>query len=164
MSYRILLLAALLPLAACGGEKGTSVSINTSDEDGNVSFGTDGNGQVAIDSPVFKGKITLPKLQLDAAHFDMNGVHLYPGSTISGMNVDTRTKTGEKDDAHVRMTFASPAAPATVRDWFLGKLNAAGYKVQADGAGLVGKTDEDKAFKLDLTPDGDKAKGIITIG
>lgn len=167
MSNRILLLAALLPLAACGSDKGTTVSINASGADGNVSFGTDANGHVAIDSPVFKGKITLPKLQLDADNFDMNGVHLYPGSTISGMNVDAREGAGDVkgDDAHVRVQFASPAAPATVRDWFKGKLDAAGFTVSADGAGLSGTTDEDKPFKLDLTPGGsDKTKGVITIG
>ena len=165
MSSRFPLLAALLPLAACGADKGTSVSIDTSSDDGNVTFGTDANGQVAVDSPIFKGKITLPKLQLDASNFDMNGVHLYPGSIISGMNVDAHDTSGGKDDAHVRVTFASPATPATVRDWFQGKLNAAGYTVKAYGTGLRGTTDEDKPFTLDLTPDGgDKAKGVIVLG
>lgn len=159
-------LAALIGLSACGDGKGTSISINSSDADGNITFGTDANGQVAIDTPVFKGKFTLPKLKLDATSFDMNGVHLYPGSTISGMNVDAHDDPRKTDDdGRVRVTFASPATPATVRDWFKDKLNAAKFTVSADGAGLVGKTDQGKPFKLGLAADGaDKSNGVITIG
>ncbi|MQH43825.1 hypothetical protein EI040_25420, partial [Escherichia coli] len=74
---------ALLPLAACGADKdGTSISINTSNGDGSVLAGFDGNGEASIDTPFFKGKVTLPNVKLDANNFDMNGVHLYPGSTI----------------------------------------------------------------------------------
>lgn len=162
---RVLWLVALLPLAACGGGTGTSISINTSDADGNVTLGTDANGQVAIDTPAFKGKLTLPKLQLNASDFDMNGVHLYPGSTIGSMNVDAHDRPGTDKDGSVRVGFESPAAATTVRDWFRTKLNAAGFTVHDDGTGLSGTTDEHQPFKLDLNPAGaDKAKGTITIG
>lgn len=157
---------ALVSLAACGdGKEGSSFSINSSDSGGNASGASiDGKGEATIDTPFFKGKVTLPKLKLDAKDFDMNGVHLYPGSTISGMNVDVKDRPGNDNDGRVRVTFASPAAPATVRDWFKGKLNAAGFKLSDKGNGLTGKTDEDKPFTLELTPDGtDKANGVITI-
>lgn len=163
--YSIAPIAALLALTACGGGSGTAISINASDDDGNIVFGTDANGQVAIDTPVFKGKISLPKIKVDASNFEMNGVHLYPGSTIGTMDVRAHDTPGKDDDGSVRVTFASPAAPATVRDWFKGKLADAGFKVSATGDGLSGTTDEDKPFKLDLTADGaDKSKGVITIG
>lgn len=161
---RPLLLFPVLLLAACGDGPGTSISINASDADGNVAFGTDANGQVAIDSPLFKGKLTLPKLRLDAADFDMNGVHLYPGSTISGMTIDARDG-GHGDKGRVRVSFHSPAAPATVRDWFRGKLVGAGFKLADDGTGLSGTTDEKQPFKLDLGADGTGASnGHIVIG
>ena len=162
----LLVALVLLPLAACdSGKSGTSISINSSDSDGNVTAKIDGGGQATIDTPFFKGKVTIPKLKLDATNFDMNGVHLYPGSTISGMNIDAHDKPGKDDDGSVRVAFASPAAPATVRDWFKDKLTAAGFKLDAAGDGLTGKTDEGQPFKLDLTADGaDKAKGVITIG
>ena len=163
---RILLCAVVLvPLAACdSGKDGSSFSINTSDSDGNATASVDGKGQATIDTPFFKGKVTLPKLKLDATNFEMNGVHLYPGSTIGGMNVDVKDRPGNTDDGRVRVTFASPAAPATVRDWFKDKLNAAGFKLTASGYGLTGKTDEDKPFTLELAPDGaDKSNGVITI-
>ena len=154
----------LLPLAACGSKEGASISINTSDSDGNVVAAVDGKGETTIDTPFFKGKITIPKLKIDASNFDMNGVHLYPGSTIGGMNIEAHDRPGKEDDGNVRVSFSSPAAPATVRDWFKEKLTAAGFKLTAKGDGLSGTTDEGKPFTLDLTPDGaDKSKGVITL-
>jgi hypothetical protein len=161
----LLLAIALLPLAACDGGKGTSISINASDGDGNVVTSVDAGGNATIDLPFFKGKVSIPKLKLDASNFDMNGVHLYPGSTISGVNVDAQDGPAKDDNGTVRLSFNSPAAPATVRDWFKDKLNATGFKLQANGNGLTGTTDDDKPFTLDLTPDGtDRAKGVIKIG
>jgi hypothetical protein len=162
-----LILAATL--SACDGSKdGTTISFNSTDSDGNVVASVDGNsGAVAINAPGFSGKIKLPKLHLDSKDFDMNGVHLYPGSTISAMNIDAHDggKAGdEKDEGIVRVSFASPASAATVRDWFQQKLSAAGFTLSASGNGLVGTTDDKKPFKLDLTPDGaDKSKGTITV-
>ena len=157
---------ALVSLAACGdGKEGSSFSINSSSSDGNAAGASiDGNGEAVIDTPFFKGKVTLPKLKLDADNFEMNGVHLYPGSTISNMNVDVRDKGGEKNEGRVRVAFSSPAAPAAVRAWFKGKLSAAGFTLSDKGNGLTGKTDQSKPFTLDLTPDGPgKSNGVITI-
>lgn len=108
---------ALLPLAACGADKdGTSISINTSNGDGSVLAGFDGNGEASIDTPFFKGKVTLPNVKLDANNFDMNGVHLYPGSTIGSVNITAKNKPDAEEDGHVRVAFTSPASPAAVRD------------------------------------------------
>jgi len=160
-----LFLAAML--SACDGSKqGTSISFNSTDSDGNVVASMDGNsGAVAINAPGFSGKIKLPKLHLDSKDFDMNGVHLYPGSTISAMNIDAHPGKGDDDDeGTVRVSFASPASAATVRDWFQQKLTAAGFTLSASGTGLVGTTDEKKPFKLELSPDGaDKSKGTIIV-
>ena len=162
-------LVLTLPLAACDDSgTGTSISINSTDSDGNVVARVDGNtGAVSINAPGFTGKLNLPKIHLDAEDFEMNGVHLYPGSTISGMNVEAHDggKAGDDDDnGSVRVSFASPAAPATVRDWFQQKLNGAGFTVTPNGNGLTGTTDDKKPFKLELTADGaDKAKGVITL-
>jgi hypothetical protein len=152
---------ALLPLAACGADKdGTSISINTSNGDGSVLAGFDGNGEASIDTPFFKGKVTLPNVKLD-----MNGVHLYPGSTIGSVNITAKNKPDAEEDGHVRVAFTSPASPAAVRDWFKTKLTSAGFTLTAEGNGLTGKTNEGEPFALDLVPNGsDMAKGVITIG
>ena len=165
--HRALLLLTLLPLAACGGSgTGTSFSINaTSDEDGNSTITTDSNGQMAIKAPGFEGAIKLPKFHVNAENFDFNGVKLYPDSQVSALNVDADdSKTGE-DKGKVRVAFESPAALATVQDWFRDKMTARGFKIESDGDGLKGTTDEGDPFKLILSADGDrKTKGKLEIG
>ncbi|MEG3175901.1 hypothetical protein U1872_06640 [Sphingomonas sp. RB3P16] len=164
MSRPLICAMTLLALSACdGGKHGTSISINSSDGDATGSL--DGNGEATVDTPFFKGKVKIPKLQLDASDFEMNGVHLYPGSTIGGLNIDAKDRPGTKQDGRVRVTFTSPAAATTVREWFKDKLTAANFKVAPVGTGLSGKTDEDQPFRLELTPVAKgKADGVITIG
>lgn len=163
----ILATLVLLPLAACGDDKeGTTISINAQGADGNVVGGIDGNGQVAIDVPGFSGKLTLPKLHLDGGDFDLNGVKLYPGSKISNLNIMAHE--GKKDgDDHgtVRVTFDSPADPATVRDWFADKLGKADFTLRKDGMALVGTDEEKKPFRLELQPAANgHATGTIVAG
>src|SRR3546814_8281690 len=89
----LILLTAVAPLAACGlnGDTGTTITINSTDSDGNVVARADGaSGKVSIDLPGFSGELKLPKIHLDAEDFDLNGVHLYPGSQIANMAVDAK--------------------------------------------------------------------------
>ncbi len=166
---RLFLAAALLavPLAACdNGQEGTTITLNANDGDGNVTAGVNGkNGQLSIKAPGFTGQITLPKIHLDGGDFEMNGVHLYPGSKISGMNIDAHDGGAGDKKGSVRVTFESPAVPDTVRGWFAEKLAAADFKLTKQGSGLAGTSDEGKPFKLELAPTGDgKTKGVITTG
>ena len=108
-------LIAAAPLSACDSKDGTSFTMNTSDSDGNTTVSADGKtGQVALNVPGFSGKITLPKMHLDGNDLDLNGVHLYPGSKITTMNVDAKNN----DEGVVHVAFTSPADPQVVRDWF----------------------------------------------
>ncbi len=159
---RTLLLAATvlaLPLAACDRQgDGTSVTINA--DGGNALGSVDAkSGEVKVDVPGFSGQFKLPKLQLDATDFDLNGVHLYPGSTIDTVDVGTGGK-----NAGLRLGFTSPAGAEQVRDWFQERLGKAGFTLKQDGSGLTGTTDENKPFRLELDGDGAKAKGIIVLG
>ncbi|MBX9729989.1 MAG: hypothetical protein K2X59_01560, partial [Sphingomonas sp.] len=122
-------------------------------------------GEVAINAPGFSGKITLPKLKLDSSDFEMNGVHLYPGSTISGMNiVGSEGKDGE-GKGNVRVTFDSPAEPAVVRDWFFDRLGKADFTITKNGTGLKGTDEKNKPFALELTPAADgHSTGVIIAG
>lgn len=152
-------------LAACGEEKdGTTITINASGSDGNVTGGVDGKtGEIALNVPGFSGSVRLPKIKLDAENFKLNGVSLYPGSTIKTMNIVARDeKDGADDKSHVRVVFESPADPATVRDWFAAKLGQADFKLHADGLNLVGSDEDGKPFRLDLAPAaGGHAAGTI---
>lgn len=149
-----------LPLVACdrSGE-GTSVSINA--DGGNVLGAIDAkSGQMKIDVPGFSGRIKLPKIQLDADNFDLNGVHLYPGSTIEKVDVAA----GEDETGGLRVRFTSPAPADQVRGWFQERLGKAGFTLKRDGAGLTGTTEDRQPFRLDLASDGARAKGTITVG
>ncbi|MDE0879665.1 MAG: hypothetical protein OSB00_13530 [Sphingomonas bacterium] len=162
MSRQLLIALTLLTLAGCQkSDPATSISINA--DSGNVLGAMDGkSGEVKLDVPGFSGKIKLPKIQLDAKNFDLNGVHLYPGSTIDTVNIDG----GGKDaTGTVQVAFTSPADPAAVQQWFQDRLNKVGFTVNPGGNGLVGTTNENKPFALDLSAEGtDRAKGRITLG
>lgn len=154
-------LMLIVPLAACDdGKEGATISVNA-DDDGNIVTDIDGNsGTIALKTPVFSGQLKVPGIDLKSSNFDMNGVHLYPGSTIAAMNVNA----GRGDSGTVKVDFDSPADPATVRDWFKDKLTHAGFTLAAKGNGLTGTTDDKKPFTLDLAPaDGGHARGRITI-
>lgn len=164
--HRAALLLTLLPLAACDGSgTGTSIKINAkSDENGNSTITTDGNGQMAIKAPGFEGAIKLPKFHVNAENFDVNGVKLYPNSQVNELNVDADDKAGG-DKGKVRVAFESPAAMATVQGWFRDKMNARGFKVEADGNGLKGTTNDGDPFRLELSANGDqKTKGTLEVG
>ncbi|HWK34927.1 hypothetical protein [Sphingomonas sp.] len=157
---RALLIAPLvLALGACGDGEGTQISLNVNDP-GGASFNASAakDGTVAINAPGFRGAIKLPKIQLDAGDFDINGVRLPPGSKIDGLNID-----GNAGDDRVRVTFTSPIAPAAVREWFQGKLAAKGFKLTAQGDSLSGTTDEGKPFTLIARSGGEGSLGEIVI-
>ena len=152
-------LVGALALSACDRtNEGASVSINA--DGGNVLGAINGEtGEMKIDVPGFQGSVKLPKIKIDTGNFDLNGVRLYPGSSIRNLNI-----VGDDKAGGLRVAFASPAAPTIVRDWFAQRLNKVGYQVHAEGSNLVGTTDENKPFRLELAPDGtDKATGTIVI-
>lgn len=150
-------LAVLMALGGCSDrDEGTSITINS----GAGAAALDGNaGAVSIDTPLFKANVKLPKIDLTAENFDINGVHLYPGSAIR--NVDVNARGG--GDGVVKVKFDSPAAVATVRDWLAHEFEKAGTTVKVDGNRIEGRS-EDKPFRIDLSGDGGKAAGEVTIG
>lgn len=166
--YRSLICAGLvaLPLAACHDSgAGTSISITANDTDGNLAANANGaTGEVSLNLPGFSGKMKLPKMHLDGEDFDMNGVHLYPGSKITALNIDAGdTDRGGDTDGVVHVAFDSPAAPDAVRTWFARKLGDAGFTLHQEGSALVGTTDDKNPFRLELAPAaGGHATGTIT--
>lgn len=164
MRLVLLLMATALPLAACDQpDQGTSITFTGNGSDGDAVAAMDGRtGRVNIDVPGFQGSFKLPKVRLTADNFDLNGVHLCPGSTISGFNIDAR---GKDEDGRVRVSFDSPAPPGMVRDWFQERLAKAGYTLRPEGGGLTGATEEKKPFSLKLDNAGaGHARGTILIG
>lgn len=173
MRQFIIIPFAALALAACGsnaddGTTGTDISIDaTTDEGGVVKASSDGKtGEVAINAPGFKANIAMPKVNLDADNFEMNGAKLYPGSKILSMKVDNVMRAaGTKSDgsATVRITFDSPATPDVVKAWFLNKLvSTAKYSLTATPDGMTGTNEDGDPFTLNLRP-GEKGHSIGTM-
>jgi len=162
---RMLILAPALLLAACGGgsEDGTQISITGGDNGSDFVAGVGKDGRVSIDAPGFKGAISLPKFQLDAGDFDINGVKLPDGSKITSMNIDGDR--GGKGDDRVRVAFTSPVGTAAVREWFQRKLSAEGFKLTAAGDNLSGTTVDGNGFSLTTKATGTgKSENVLSIG
>jgi hypothetical protein len=157
---RAFILMPVLLLAACGdgAKEGTAISITGENNSFSASMGSD-DGAIAIKAPGFSTSIDLPKIQLDAGDFDVDGVKLPDGSKIRNLNVVDR---GEKESVEVR--FTSPIGVAAVRDWFQGKLTGKGYTLKATANGLTGTTEEGKAFRLSSKGAGTGSESVIALG
>lgn len=161
---RALLVLALFaaPLAACG-DKGDGASVDFK--------GDGGSGNFSIKAPGFSGSLKLPKIRLDAKNVEFNGVHLYPGSTVNSFNIDAGGDDDQADgngaasDGKVRIGFESPADLATVREWFVTRLNKADFALKVEGNSLIGTDDEKKPFRIDFEPAGSgRTKAVVVAG
>lgn len=161
---RPLLLLLPLALAACDG-KGTSISINATSDDGDNATFRMNNNTLAIKSEGFEGSVKVPAIKMTAENFDMDGVKLYPNSTITGFNMDVQDHKGDqKDEGKVTAAFTSPAALATVQGWFRDKLTEKGFKFAPKGNGFAGTTEDGESFTIDLSAEGgDKTSGKMVI-
>lgn len=164
MTRNWIALPLVLALAACGdgSNEGNGAAISVKSGEGEASIKADKDGRVAVKAPGFEGSIKLPKFDLGAENFEIDGLKLYPGSTISNFDIDANRDKGGKDT--VRVTFDAPAAAGQVRNWFQEQMQTAGFTVAAKDGQLKGKTSEGSDFTLKLDPAGnDKSQGTLTV-
>jgi len=160
---RFTALALPLMLAACGSPGGSNISITG--EEGNIAIATDANGVTSVKMPGVDASIKLPKIDIDEADFDVNGVKLYPGSTIKDFNLDASDTGTDKHKGRVGIAFEAPASLDKVQAWFRDNMAKRGFKVSAQGNGFAGTTNDGEPVTLELSADGaDKAKGKMTVG
>ena len=161
--HRRAILLAPLALAACGTDGNSTITLNG--EDGNVSIVTDADGRTTVSAPGVSGSVTLPRINVDSADFQVSGVKLYPGSTVRDFNLDATDSGGGKGKGRVSLAFDAPASLDKVQAWFRDNMAARKFKVSPQGSGFAGTTDEGDPVTLELTPEGaDKTKGKMTIG
>lgn len=162
MTRNWLALPLAAALAACGSGEGDGASISVKSGEGEASLKTDKDGRVSVKAPGFEGSLKLPKFEIGADNFEIDGLKLYPGATIASLNVDANQDKGGEDT--VRIQFDAPAAADQVRNWFREQMQAAGFTVAANGRELRGKTSEGSDFTLKLDPAGDaKSRGTLTV-
>lgn len=157
------LIAPVLLLAACGkGGDGDGTDISLQDKDGNVvASADDKSGAVSVNVPGFSARLNLPKMEMNADDLDIDGVKLYPGSKVSGMNIHDG---GEGKDDVVDIRFSAPAAPDKVQAYFLKAFSDKGEPLTAAGSGLAGKGKDGGDVRIDLKPAADGATaGVITL-
>lgn len=171
MRSSLLVLPLLFGLAACdmgsssdnadANATGTSVNINAKSEKGeDVRITADGEtGKVSINLPGFDANVKLPKVMLKDSDFDIDGVKLYPGATISSINVQG-DKSGANDAANVQIVYSAPADPKPVRDWFAKAFAEKSVPVKISGESLAGKTRDGTPFVMSFVP----GKGGTTTG
>ncbi|RSY79067.1 hypothetical protein DAH66_17805 [Sphingomonas koreensis] len=164
MTRHWLVLPLMAALTACGdgSGEGNGASISVKSGEGEASIRADKDGRVAVKAPGFEGSIKLPKFDLGADNFEVDGLKLYPGSTIASLNVDANQDKGGEDS--VRVQFDAPAAADKVRNWFQEQMQTAGFTIAAKDGQLSGKTSEGSDFTLDIDAAGDsKSRGTLTV-
>ncbi|MCW3835179.1 hypothetical protein ACFQ1E_01010 [Sphingomonas canadensis] len=152
-------LALALPLAACGpGGTGAGNSAN-------ITIEADGSGTAAVKGPGIDISARLPKIDIEAADFEVGGVKLYPGSTIRDFNLKANERIGEKSEARLTITFDAPAPLDKVRPWFRDNMVQRGFKLTPAGGGFTGTTAEGDPIRLELEAGGEgKTRGRMEVG
>jgi len=126
--------------------------------DENVTINAAGNGQVTFNLPFASGQVKLPEGMMENGEFDIDGVKMIPGGTMSGFNVDA----GDKG-ATVHLAFKAPASPENVRSYFLDQFKAKGVTASASGTAVSGTTKDGDPFVIDVAPAAQGSTGTITI-
>jgi hypothetical protein len=152
--------ATVLALALVAG-----CSVQTHDKNGNetasISFGDDNmaddNGSdtnssgddktVSVNIPGFSAKVAVPGLDLDGADAKIDGIALYPGTRMKGVNVDAHDNggAGDEGEGRVNMRFFAPASPEQILAYYKDAAKKDGWAEQspADGQQFAAtKTDE----------------------
>ncbi len=131
---------------------------NPANGDENVQINATENGQVTFNLPFASGQVKLPEGAMKSGDFDIDGVKMIPGGTISGFNVDAGNKGGT-----VNLAFKAPAAPGEVRAYFLDQFKAKGIAATSIGDAVSGKTKDGDTFVIRVEPAATGSSGTIQI-
>lgn len=149
---RYLLLMAIPLLAGCNVH-----SKNPAGGDDNVTIQAEGN-EIAFDTPIAQGKLKVPGAMVGHSDFDIDGVKLMPGSTVTGFSVFARD-----EGSIVNMAFNAPAAPDAVRAYFVDQFKEKGVEAALSGDSVTGKSKDGNPFKITVSPAGSGSQGKIEI-
>jgi hypothetical protein len=141
--YRFIsMLIGLGVLSACNDPDERRVSAQN-DNGSDLSMSIDGGNNGA--SP--KVSLGLPSLKLNNPDVDIDGVKLYPGARVTGVDIS-----GEDGRSEGGMTirFISDAAPDKIRDYYLAAFMAKGLTATVTRGGIAGTDHDGKPFRIDL--------------
>ena len=172
----VFVLLPLLALAACDRPRADDVQratmrearVNIDAGEGNraVAVTADGaTGRVGLKLPGFDGSFTLPPQMFERANFDIDGVRLFPGSSVRDVDVvaGKRDAAGARTPAVVTVRFAAPAAPAAVAEWYAKAFADKGVSATRKGQRFDARTRDGNTVSLDLAPDGATTMATVRI-
>lgn len=147
-------LLLLVPLLA-----GCNVhSKNPANDDGNVTINADQSGHIAFNLPFVQGQVKIPTSMMHNGNFDLDGVKLMPGSSVTGFSVLAHDK-----GATVDMSFTAPGSPDQVRSYFLDQFKDKGVEASASGNDVTGRSKDGSPFVINLAAAGTDTQGKINI-
>jgi hypothetical protein len=147
-------LLLLLPvLAGCNVH-----SKNPANGDDNVSIHADESGHIEFNLPIAEGKLKVPANFMHEGDFDIDGVKLMPGSSVTGFNLDAHDKA-----ATVQMDFKASASADEVRSYYLDQFRKKGVEAALSGDSVQGRTKDGDPFAIHVSPAADGARGRIVI-
>jgi hypothetical protein len=151
---KLLAIAPLLLLAACDAEVKTPTG-----NDETVQMKADADGRVAFNLPFAKGEIKLPTGVMSNADFDIDGVKMMPGASLTGFNLDA----GKDNPGKVNFTFKAPASPEQVKTYFIEQFKAQSVEAAMVADVLQGTTKDGSTFRMRFAPDGTGTSGTIAL-
>lgn len=154
MRFAVVLIAGLA-IAGCHVQ---TKDRHSSDSDDNVTISGADNGSVSFDVPFAKGQVNLPANAMAHGNFDIDGVKLYPGSTMHGFHVEATN-----GQSQVNMAFTAPASSEKVRDYFVDQFRKNGVEASASGNAITGKSKDGNQFEIGLQPAQNGTEGTIRI-
>ena len=113
-------------------------------------------GAVDVQGP--KGKLKVPAGMMHNGDFDIDGVKLMPGSSITGFNLDAHDK-----QATVRMNFKAAASADEVRSYYVEQFKKQGVEAALAGDAVTGKTEDGSPFAIRVSPAASGSTGTIEI-
>jgi hypothetical protein len=144
----------LLPLLA-----GCNVhSKNPADGDENVSIHADESGNIAFNLPIAEGKLKVPTGMMHNCDFDIDGVKLMPGSSVTGFSLDAPDTA-----ATVQMSFKASASPDAVRSYYIAQFRKQGVDAALAGDAVTGKSKDGNPFAIHVSAAPNGSTGKIEI-
>lgn len=126
--------------------------------DENVTIQADENGNVAFNLPFMRGQVKVPSGFMHNGNFDIDGVKLPPGSSVSGFSVFARDK-----GSTVNMSFNTPGSPDETRSYFLDQFKSKGVEAAAEGNSITGKSKDGSPFVINLASGTNGTEGKIEV-
>lgn len=158
----------MLLLAACELKVGKDAEGSTrSGAGGDVAIAQSDEGQgVSIAIPGVDGRMKIPGLSLSGDDMDIDGMKLYPGTKLNGLNVTARE--GAAGGGVVEMRFTSPAAPDAVAAYYAKAARTSGFTgvgvASAGGkATLTATKPGGYAVTIEMAPAGSGTAGRILV-